>query len=115
MTAVQQGRLGSTTEPLLLLVSLLQLPSEWVTHNTVNFQPPAACTYALASYPTAKHVGPREKQVGGQAVWTTRLRAQGLVPLVHQRSAAWQLLPEHLRAARLALQTVVLYRGQACH
>jgi hypothetical protein len=41
----------------------MQLPAEWITHNTVNFQPPAARTFDLASYPKVKQSGPRAEQV----------------------------------------------------
>ncbi|KAF6257958.1 hypothetical protein COO60DRAFT_1694323 [Scenedesmus sp. NREL 46B-D3] len=38
------------------------LPAEWITHNTVNFQPPAARILDLASYPKVKQGGPRAEQ-----------------------------------------------------
>lgn len=38
------------------------LPAEWITHNTVNLQPPAARTFDLASYPKLEQSGPRAEQ-----------------------------------------------------
>jgi hypothetical protein len=46
----------------------MQLPAEWITHNTVNFQPPAARTFDLASYSKVNQGGPRAEQVTELAV-----------------------------------------------
>jgi hypothetical protein len=54
---------------ITLLQQCLQLPVEWITHNTVNFQPPAARTFDLASYPNVKQGGPRAEQVT-EVQWT---------------------------------------------
>jgi hypothetical protein len=54
-----------------LLCCCMQLPAEWITHNTVNFQPPAARTFDLASYPKLEQSGPRAEQVTAAAAVAT--------------------------------------------
>jgi hypothetical protein len=70
----------------------MQLPAEWITHNTVNFQPPAACTFDLASYPKVKQGGPRAEQV-------TELQSlHGVSWLISTNMAAVRMLyrtPQH--------------------
>lgn len=44
--------------------SRLQLPTEWLTSNSLNFQNPQARLHDLAAYTKAKKLGPRKEQVG---------------------------------------------------